>query len=78
MRGCAVVGVPSERWGETVHAVIVLKDGAQMTEQELISHCRGLIGGYKRHPVTGTRQGVIGVTALLLPRPDLRLRRTLR
>ena len=40
-----VFGVPSERWGEAVHAVVVLRSEA--TEAELIDHCRGLIAGYK-------------------------------
>jgi len=43
----AVVGIPSDEWGETVHAVVVLKPGASASESEIISHCRGLIGGYK-------------------------------
>ena len=43
----AVIGIPSEQWGEAVHAVVVLKNGASASAQELISHCRGLIGGYK-------------------------------
>lgn len=44
---CAVIGIPSEQWGEAVHAVVVLKPGATATEDELGAHCRGLIGGYK-------------------------------
>ncbi|WP_181779475.1 long-chain-fatty-acid--CoA ligase [Pseudonocardia pini] len=47
VRECAVVGIPSERWGEAVHAIVVLKEGAEASEEELIVHCRGLIGGYK-------------------------------
>jgi long-chain acyl-CoA synthetase len=47
VRECAVVGIPSERWGEAVHAIVVLKDGAEATEEELIVHCRKLIGSYK-------------------------------
>lgn len=43
----AVIGVPSEEWGEAVHAVVVLKAGAEATEAELIAHCRTRIGGYK-------------------------------
>jgi long-chain acyl-CoA synthetase len=42
----AVIGIPSAQWGESVHAVIVLKDGASETSEELTAHCRGLIGGY--------------------------------
>jgi long-chain acyl-CoA synthetase len=41
----AVFGVPNDKWGEAVHAVVVLRTGA--TEAELIAHCRSLIGGYK-------------------------------
>lgn len=44
---CAVIGIPSEQWGEAVHAVVVLKPGARATEAELGTHCRSLIGGYK-------------------------------
>jgi long-chain acyl-CoA synthetase len=47
VREAAVVGVPSEQWGEAVHAVVVLKDGQQATGPELIAHCKSLIGGYK-------------------------------
>ena len=43
----AVFGVPSERWGEEVRAVIYANPGAKITPDELIAHCRGLIGGYK-------------------------------
>jgi long-chain acyl-CoA synthetase len=42
-----VFGIPSERWGEAVHAVVVLRDGATTDEAELITHCRDLIAGYK-------------------------------
>lgn len=44
---CTVIGIPDEKWGETVHAVIVLKQGADATEDELKSHCKSLIAGYK-------------------------------
>ncbi|HWH82509.1 MAG TPA: long-chain fatty acid--CoA ligase [Burkholderiaceae bacterium] len=44
---CAVIGVPDDRWGERVHAVVVLKTGAQATAEELIQHCKGLIANYK-------------------------------
>lgn len=47
VREAAVIGVPSEKWGESVHAVIVLRDGAETTAEDLIAHCRPLIGGYK-------------------------------
>jgi acyl-CoA synthetase (AMP-forming)/AMP-acid ligase II len=43
----AVIGIPSEEWGETVHAVVVPKAGATLTQDELYRHCRELIAGYK-------------------------------
>jgi long-chain acyl-CoA synthetase len=43
----AVFGVPSERWGEEVRAVVVLNAGVSATPEALIAHCRNLIGGYK-------------------------------
>jgi len=43
----AVFGVPDERWGEAVHAVVVLQPGARPTGDELRAHCRDLIAGYK-------------------------------
>ena len=44
---CAVFGRPDPRWGEAVHAVATLKPGADVTPEQLIEHCRGLIAHYK-------------------------------
>ena len=43
----AVFGIPSERWGEEVRAVVFANPGMRVAADELIAHCRGLIGGYK-------------------------------
>src|SRR3954469_24214356 len=43
----AVIGVPSERWGETVKAVVVRTEGATVAEDELIAFCRDRIAHYK-------------------------------
>ncbi|MGQ0824989.1 MAG: long-chain-fatty-acid--CoA ligase [Actinomycetota bacterium] len=43
----AVIGIPSEKWGEAVHAIIVLHAGAQTTEAEIMEHAREYIAGYK-------------------------------
>jgi fatty-acyl-CoA synthase len=43
----AVIGVPDEKWGETVKALVVLAPGATADEQELIEHCRGRLTHFK-------------------------------
>ncbi len=43
----AVIGVPDERWGETVKALVVLAPGATADEGELIAHCRDRLAHYK-------------------------------
>ncbi|MEP6796631.1 MAG: AMP-dependent synthetase, partial [Lapillicoccus sp.] len=43
----AVIGVPDEKWGETIKALVVLVPGSQLTEQELIEHCKAKVARYK-------------------------------
>jgi long-chain acyl-CoA synthetase len=43
----AVIGIPSEKWGEAVHAVVVVREGEQVTDVEIIEHTREWIAGYK-------------------------------
>jgi acyl-CoA synthetase (AMP-forming)/AMP-acid ligase II len=43
----AVIGVPDDQWGERVHAVILQRPGAELTEAQVIAHCKSLIAGYK-------------------------------
>ncbi|NUU25039.1 MAG: acyl-CoA synthetase, partial [Streptomycetaceae bacterium] len=44
---CLVVGVPDERWGNRVVAVVAPRPGATPTFDELTVHCRTLLAGYK-------------------------------
>ena len=44
---CAVFGIPDEKWGESIHAVIVPKEGQTVTGDEIIALCREHIAGYK-------------------------------
>jgi fatty-acyl-CoA synthase len=44
----AVVGVPDPEWGESLRAFIVLRDGHQLSEQEVIAYCRDGLADYKR------------------------------
>ncbi|HEY2174103.1 MAG TPA: AMP-binding protein [Mycobacteriales bacterium] len=43
----AVIGVPDEKWGETVKALVVLVDGAKVDEAEIIGHCKARMAGFK-------------------------------
>jgi len=43
----AVIGIPSDQWGEAVHAIVVLKAGAEASEEELKAWGRERIAGYK-------------------------------
>ena len=73
---CAVVGIPSAQWGETVHAVVTLRDGAEGVDgPALLTHCRSLIAGYKcprsfdvtREPLPKTAAGKIAKNTIREP-----------
>jgi fatty-acyl-CoA synthase len=48
VKDVAVIGVPDEKWGERVHAVIILHNDDTMVEDELLDWCRSRIAGHKR------------------------------
>jgi acyl-CoA synthetase (AMP-forming)/AMP-acid ligase II len=47
VREVCVVGVPDDRWGERVHAIVVLRDEQDVSAEELIRFCHGSIADFK-------------------------------
>jgi fatty-acyl-CoA synthase len=71
---CAVFGVPDDKWGEAVRAVLVLREGEALTELQVINHCKQSLGGVKtpksvefRNEIPKTPAGKIDRKALRKP-----------
>ena len=62
VKDVAVVGVPHDKWGEAVQAVVVLHERGQASEAELLDWCRSRMAGYKRP------QSVLFMSEAELPR----------
>jgi acyl-CoA synthetase (AMP-forming)/AMP-acid ligase II len=54
----AVIGVPDEKWGETVKALVVLAPGANASESDLIDHCREHLAHFKCPTSVEMRDGL--------------------
>ena len=44
---CAVIGVPDEKWGERVHAIVRCHEGQSVSAEDLMAYCHELVAGYK-------------------------------
>lgn len=44
---CAVIGIPHEKWGEAVHAIVIPKADSALTDREIIDYCHKHIGAFK-------------------------------
>ena len=58
----AVIGVPDEKWGETIKALVVKAEGSELTEQELIEYVKGKVARYKA-PTSAEFREVLARTA---------------
>ena len=47
VQSSAVIGIPSAKWGESVHAFVIFKPNVTATGEDLFAHCKQLIAGYK-------------------------------
>ena len=52
----SVIGVPDEHWGESVKAIVVLKDNREASEEEIISFCKDKLASYKKPKSVEFRQ----------------------
>ena len=64
VREVAVFGIPSERWGETPMAMVVVSDGSILTEAEVIETCTVRLGSYKKPTRVEIRRETLPRTAV--------------
>jgi fatty-acyl-CoA synthase len=69
---CAVIGVPDARWGEAGRAIVVRRDGQQVTEAELIAHLDGRLARYKIPKSFVFADALSHTASGKLVKPDLR------
>ncbi len=74
VRECAVIGIPHEKWGETVTAVVVLAEGASVTGDGVIAHCKSRLGSVKAPKVVEFADELPKTAAAKLDKKALRER----
>jgi acyl-CoA synthetase (AMP-forming)/AMP-acid ligase II len=68
----AVIGVPDEKWGETVKALVVLAPGVRVTQDELIRFCKERLAGFKAPTSVEFREELARTTTGKLQKYKLR------
>jgi len=63
----AVIGIPSDQWGEAVHAIVVLRQGMRPTVEELIAHARKILAGFKVPKSIEFRDGPLPLSGAFKP-----------
>jgi fatty-acyl-CoA synthase len=71
---CAVIGVPHETWGEAVKALIVVRAGESVAEQEVIAHCKKKLGAMKAPKSVEFREEIPKTPVGKIDRKKLRAR----
>ena len=56
---CAVIGIPNDQWGESVHAIVTRKPGVVVTPDEIMAFCRERVAGYKCPRSVDIRDGML-------------------
>jgi acyl-CoA synthetase (AMP-forming)/AMP-acid ligase II len=69
---CAVIGVPHEKWGEAVKAIVVLREGKSLTEGQVLAHCKTKLGGMKAPKTVEFRREIAKTPAGKIDRKELR------
>jgi long-chain acyl-CoA synthetase len=63
----AVIGIPSDKWGEAVHAIVVLHHDTKATMEELVAHARKVLAGFKVPKSMEFRDGPLPLSGAFKP-----------